>query len=698
MLPNPKEIHLLLILILSICTEGISQYRAEEQEIIPYVYDYRDIKPPKTRARYLQPGPPGPDGSCARSVSTPETAQITRGHGIIFAIKSRDDDDDGLIITSLGFRVDPDDFPKIDKVEYEIYVLKVDGNFNSPDFDYRGKTEYWDMIASGEIFETNLTTYPSTYDPDDPLSRDFFQIPFDSFNKARATVPANGGMRSFYIATKTNVFIYGNAVGKRVYDQMDLVQSDDVYAPEILVGEFVSSYPWDSNFFFDYAITFVGEVHYEAECDSLAPSISASQIPTAQPSIQPSQEPSTQPSHHPSVAPSEAPSFLPSLSPSQSPSLAPSSYTEISKSALFVQFTMECKPDEVFPPDQSEYIAATVQAFAEKGVEKQESGIALSNINAKVVDVVCIPPQRRKLMTNPIRTEAIYDHRRLPTGSSALDFSVLVTGEYRPPWRKGEKRPEQRVPDIGAVAEDSINRDRKGFVRDLKQRAEVSTNAFEQVTEDDLAPVVSITIDDEEATTFTRAPTPRPTPSPTTQKEDSTDTVILICIIVVSGIIFLLGVYLFFRHAERRARRERARKMERLKVEKEMKRRDRERREERTMDQLQSNPIDSMVKGPPHYGNPNSGIYGHPPPPPSNYYAGSAPPQNYNYNYGGPESQLPPPSYGQTYPGHNPQSYPYPPPPQQQPPSGQGANYQPQRAVSWKDIPPRESRLPSQKK
>jgi len=150
--------------------------------------------------------------------------------------------------------------------------LNVDAPFSSPEFDYRGKTEFWDMIASGEVLETDLTMHPST----SATTNDFFQIPFELFD--RATVPANGGMRSFYIATKTNRFIYGNnAAGYAVNDYMDLVESDDAYAPEILVGEAVLAYPWDSGFFFDYAILFVGEVYYDAECDSdsLAPSTSA---------------------------------------------------------------------------------------------------------------------------------------------------------------------------------------------------------------------------------------------------------------------------------------------------------------------------------------------------------------------------------------------------------------------------------------
>jgi hypothetical protein len=51
----------------------------------------------------------------------------------------------------------------------------------------------------------------------------------------------------------------------------------------------------------------------------------------------------------------------------------------------------------------------------------------LSNVEAKVVAAVCQPVSQRRVAENSNR------RRQLPTGSSALDFSVVVTGNYSPP-------------------------------------------------------------------------------------------------------------------------------------------------------------------------------------------------------------------------------------------------------------------------
>lgn len=59
----------------------------------------------------------------------------------------------------------------------------------------------------------------------------------------------------------------------------------------------------------------------------------------------------------------------------------------------------------------------------------------LSNVNTEVVAAVCQPvSQRRHLLLNPgYVAENSNRHRQLPTGSSALEFSVVVTGEYSSP-------------------------------------------------------------------------------------------------------------------------------------------------------------------------------------------------------------------------------------------------------------------------
>ena len=66
----------------------------------------------------------------------------------------------------------------------------------------------------------------------------------------------------------------------------------------------------------------------------------------------------------------------------------------------------------------------------------------------------------------------VEQRRRLPTSSSALDVSMTITGEYRPP-------PYQNI-DI--LIEDSINRASQTLVRDFRERgSRGGTQFFERV-------------------------------------------------------------------------------------------------------------------------------------------------------------------------------------------------------------------------
>mmetsp|Transcript_1022 Transcript_1022/g.2066 ORF Transcript_1022/g.2066 Transcript_1022/m.2066 type:complete len:362 (-) Transcript_1022:104-1189(-) len=359
--------------------------------------------------------------------------------------------------------------------------------------------------------------------------------------------------------------------------------------------------------------------------------------------------------------------------PSSVPSSPPIIYTEQVSGGLLVQLAMDCKPDEVFPAEESANIAATVQDLAAK--EANLLVPPIFNVNAKVAAIFCVAAQQRQLITNPAHTEAGFNHRHLPTSSSALDFSVVITGEYSPPSRPGEGGPAWTPPNLGSIAEDSINRDPEKFVKDLKKRAGTSSRISE-VEASDLEIQSFEAVVGETPKRYTMAPTPMPIsspPPPTIPKEDNTDFILRIGIIITSGIIVLLGAFLLFRHGERRAAKLRREKMARLE-EKDKKRRDKQRKVEwgEAKKHRHAPPTDSMAKGTDRYGK--QMVYGQPPPPPPNYYAGG-------YSYGGPPPPAPP--YGQHYAGPNSQGYPYPPPP----PHMQGANYgQPpnnERSVRW---------------
>lgn len=369
---------------------------------------------------------------------------------------------------------------------------------------------------------------------------------------------------------------------------------------------------------------------------------------------------------------------------------------------------MGCERDVPLPREDIDAIVATVRATASRASEKEK----IYNVNTAVFNIWCVLPfeERRLAGGNPVsRKDAAFinnHHRQLPTGSSALDFSMVITGEYRPARRPGEKPPPPKKFDLGKVTEDSINRDPQGFVKDLKERSSQSSS-FAEVEADDLAVesfYVDPDIDLEDLERVTKTPTQRPTAllAATTLEENSDNSSILvICIVITGGIIALLGAFLLFRHGERRAAKKRREKMARLEEQKERRRAERRKQaewEEKNNYRHAGNAgmNDDHIKGamvnngppPSQYGAPPMG-YGHQPPP--NYYAGGTPhpPQNYNYaGYGGPPPSPygqnggpPPPPYGQNYGGPSAQGYPYPPVP---PPANYGQQPPRESSVRWK--------------
>lgn len=436
----------------------------------------------------------------------------------------------------------------------------------------------------------------------------------------------------------------------------------------------------------------------------MAPSTSAS--PTDPPSLPLSESPSVAPTI--TWAPSNAPTLVASEGPSSMPSLPPTIYSEkLPPRGLLLTLAMGCERDVPLPREDIDAIVATVRETARRASEKEK----IYNVNTAVFNIWCVLPfeERRLAGGNPVsRKDAAFinnHHRQLPTGSSALDFSMVITGEYRPARRPGEKPPPPKKFDLGKVTEDSINRDPQGFVKDLKERSSQSSS-FAEVEADDLAVesfYVDPDIDLEDLERVTKTPTQRPTAllAATTLEENSDNSILVICIVITGGIIALLGAFLLFRHGERRAAKKRREKMARLEEQKERRRAERRKQaewEEKNNYRHAGNAgmNDDHIKGamvnngppPSQYGAPPMG-YGHQPPP--NYYAGGTPhpPQNYNYaGYGGPPPSPygqnggpPPPPYGQNYGGPSAQGYPYPPVP---PPANYGQQPPRESSVRWK--------------
>mmetsp|Transcript_11107 Transcript_11107/g.22093 ORF Transcript_11107/g.22093 Transcript_11107/m.22093 type:complete len:1137 (-) Transcript_11107:90-3500(-) len=90
--------------------------------------------------------------------------------------------------------------------------------------------------------------------------------------------------------------------------------------------------------------------------------------------------------------------------------------------------------------------------------------------------------------------------RMLPSGSSALDVSLVVTGDYRPP----------PFLDLDVIAEDSINRQGAKVVSTLRERGERAGREFFSRVEG----IEAVAATDLTARP-TRSPTGKPTPAPT---------------------------------------------------------------------------------------------------------------------------------------------------------------------------------------
>jgi len=90
--------------------------------------------------------------------------------------------------------------------------------------------------------------------------------------------------------------------------------------------------------------------------------------------------------------------------------------------------------------------------------------------------------------------------RMLPSGSSALDVSMVITGDYRPP----------PFLDLNVIAEDSINRQGAKVVGTLRERGERAGREFFSRVEG----IEAVAASDLTARP-TRTPTGKPTPAPT---------------------------------------------------------------------------------------------------------------------------------------------------------------------------------------
>jgi len=206
-------------------------------------------------------------------------------YGILFTVSSTNNE--RVEITSLGFYVDKNELGSGDVVTYEVWTRQ--GHYADPDrtnagngglplnetFDYRGKFEYWSIVAVGTFNVLNVQ------------KNNFFQVPFDRFTNTFIT---GGEVQSFYITLKEvsalmqaplenwenfldkqlTVHCLDNGDGTSSCRQND---SAGKKQPNIHIGEGVVAYPFYTVPYFYYPKKFMGTIYYIDECSTHSPTV-----------------------------------------------------------------------------------------------------------------------------------------------------------------------------------------------------------------------------------------------------------------------------------------------------------------------------------------------------------------------------------------------------------------------------------------
>ena len=162
-------------------------------------------------------------------------------------------------------------------------------------------------------------------------------------------------------------------------------------------------------------------------------------------------------------------------------------------------------PDSTMENEDGDILGSTIHELLSTIVE--EEGVALDEVNLGKQSVAT----RRELVGRYKRRglKGYYDNgdgvkfainnvtqRILQSGSSALDVSMVITGDYRPP----------PYLDLNVIAEESINRQGSKVVNTLRERGDrAGRTFFERV--DGIEAVAQALM--------TRRPTDKPTPDPT---------------------------------------------------------------------------------------------------------------------------------------------------------------------------------------
>lgn len=455
----------------------------------------------------------GPPLTCNLALNTVLSTEI-KGTGIVFAMKSSDDDDNGVAITSLGFHC-PEAIVR--DVEFEVYALSEDGFYADPErdllgvgvsYDYRGRNnmDLWEKISSGKITQSDLKSSETTSSD----AQDFYIIPYSIFTPTQ--IPPNGGKRSFYINT---TLFYGDPFQNTVLnDEQFLEGYNDPEAPKLLVGEATTA---SFQNILQKTRSFIGSISYETECASEVPSTSPSREPTLSPTA----------------------SLNPTVKSGEQTGAAASLVFPLRRNQRQLQ-AEEC-PD--VPQEVRDAVADQVTQTTSEGSDDVE------NVMSTVLSAQVNCQEGERWLRDKDG-----QHRLLPIQSSSMEFSLVITGDYRATGNEPL--------DMGKLVEDSINADKTKFTKELKDRSPNPLLAAAEEPEVEARTLDPMELEKFNDNTLELTSRPIPSPSPTPPPPDLTRTVLLILIIVISGIMVVLGAFLLFKYAERRAMESRRRAME----------------------------------------------------------------------------------------------------------------------------------------
>lgn len=224
--------------------------------------------------------------------------------------------------------------------------------------------------------------------------------------------------------------------------------------------------------------------------------------------------------------PSQPPSSIPSVAPSEYPSANPS-YSEEMRSGLFLMLKLPgCS--KILTLAEQDSVRQTVKdnIFA----DAKASGISALNVDLVATNINC---ERRRLSD-------------VGFFFSNVEFSMILTGKIQ------STQANDSALDLGVIAEESINRDKGRFIKNLAHRAPENSV---------LGDVQSLEVEAAEAPpegntiAFTKRPTPQLTGAPfvhaVIMNDENDKTSLYITVVVVVSLIVFLTSFLLFRLVSR---------------------------------------------------------------------------------------------------------------------------------------------------